>query len=202
MIGGRNMKVKIGPYLEWWGPYQIFALFQKIGFSEDTTDRWAENSPEWFTNLCQWIYDKRKRTVKIKIDKYDTWSMDSTLALIIIPMLKQLQATKHGTPMAMFDDMDATMDPEANDRAIEKWDNTIRHMIWSFEQLIEEEHDAFVIVEGKMDMKTYPEDEGKNCTPLRWEREYEVRWDAMAAYHERIQEGLDLFGKHYRSLWD
>ena len=195
------MKVKIGPYLNWWGPYQIFKLFTKLGFSEDTTDRWAKDCPIWFANLCQWVHDRRKRTIKIKLDKYDTWSMDSTLALIIIPMLKQLQRDRHGIPGAMFEN-DQMTEGDYYKAAEEKWDNIVRHMIWSFEQILEEEHDAFVIIEGKLDLDKYPEDEGKDRIPLRWEREYEMRWDAFHAYHGRIQEGLDLFGKHYRSLWD
>ena len=200
------MKVEIGPYLDWWGPYQILKLLTYLGFSEDTTDGWAEKSPQWFTDVCQWIENKRKRKIKIKIDKYDTWGMDSTLALIIIPMLKQLKATKHGIPGSMFVEEDgengygyseATMA-----KAEAKWDMIIDHMMWSFKQVLDEEHDAFTIVKGKLDFKDYPEDEGKGTRPLRWEREYEMRWDAYHAYHERIQEGLDLFSKHYKSLWD
>ena len=34
----------------------------------------------------------------IRIDPWDTWSMDHTLAEIIHPMLKQLRKTAHGAP--------------------------------------------------------------------------------------------------------
>lgn len=201
------MKVNIGPYLNWYGPYQIFALFQKLGFSEKTTDHWAEKSPEWFTNFCQWIYDKRKRKIKVKIDKYDTWSMDSTLAYIIIPMLEQLKATKHGTPVSMFEEKDGldtfgNPSEEAYTKAMERWDTALSHMIWSFKQILEEDHDSFQIVGGKLDLNTYLEDEGKDTVPLRWEVEPHTNWNAYYAYHERIQEGLTLFGQHYQSLWD
>ena len=40
----------------------------------------------------------------VKIDYYDTWSMDHTLADIILPMLQQLKASKHGAPYV--DDQD------------------------------------------------------------------------------------------------
>jgi len=42
--------------------------------------------------------DDTKRVETILLDPYDTWNMDHTLALIIVPMLKQLKATKHGAP--------------------------------------------------------------------------------------------------------
>lgn len=38
------------------------------------------------------------RRIDIQIDKYDTWNMYHTLALIIYPMLIQLKETKHGVP--------------------------------------------------------------------------------------------------------
>lgn len=202
------MKIKIGLYLTWWGPYQIFALFQKIGFSDRTTSDWANKSPQWFTDFCQWIYDKRQRKIKIKIHEYDTWSMDSTLALIIVPMLEQLKASKHGTPMSMFEEEDGIDEwgnpgEEAHKEAIERWNAVIDHMIWSFKQLtIDDGHKDFRIVEGELDLTDHPEDKGKDCTPLRWKVEPETNWNAYFAYEEKIEEGLELFGKHYRSLWD
>lgn len=201
------MKVKIGPYITWWGPYQILELLTYLGFSKDTTHHWAENSPEWFTNLCQWVHDKRKRKIKVKIHGYDVWSMDTTLAYIIIPMLEKLKANKNGTPMSMFKDEDGVDEngsatEEASGKAIARWDMTMDHMIWSFKQLIDDDYESFQIVAGELDFSKYPEDEGKTCYPLRWKVEPETRWDAYMAYEEKIQEGLELFGKHYRSLWD
>jgi hypothetical protein len=29
-----------------------------------------------------------------------------------------------------------------------------------------------------------------------------IDWDGLKAYHDRINKGTTLFGKHYRSLWD
>ena len=57
------MKVKIGPYpdYKWYHNY----LFELFGYSP-------------------------KQTVNVKLDKWDTWSMDHTLAKIVLPMLYQL----------------------------------------------------------------------------------------------------------------
>ena len=43
--------------------------------------------------------NKGERKIDIQIDRYDTWNMDHTLALIVLPMLKQLKKEKHGSPM-------------------------------------------------------------------------------------------------------
>ena len=39
-----------------------------------------------------------KQRKSIKIDPWDTWNMDHTLAEIILPMLKQLRKTQLGAP--------------------------------------------------------------------------------------------------------
>ena len=90
------MRVYIGPYTNWIGPYQIA---DKIPFlSDDTRFKIGEwLSKTWVNDLCHWFYDKQEQKVKVRIDKYDTWSMDHTLAHIILPMLKQLRDTKHGS---------------------------------------------------------------------------------------------------------
>ena len=92
------MKVYIGKYVKWWGPHQLAELIPFI--SEDTKwkiGEWLEET--WVNDACDWFYSKNERKVKVRIDEYDTWSMDHTLALIILPMLKQLKATKHGSPL-------------------------------------------------------------------------------------------------------
>ena len=98
------MKVSIGPYVNWVGPYQIA---NKIPFlSEETKEKigcWL--SETWVNDFCNWFYNKIERKIKVRIDPYDTWSMDGTLALIILPMLKQLKATKHGSPESDLEDV-------------------------------------------------------------------------------------------------
>ena len=44
-------------------------------------------------NVVNWLwFDRRTQKVKVRIDKWDTWSMDDTLAHIVLPMLAQLKA--------------------------------------------------------------------------------------------------------------
>ena len=48
---------------------------------------------------------RKNRAEKIEIEKFDTWSMDATLALIIHPMLIQLKETTHGAPVVSLEDV-------------------------------------------------------------------------------------------------
>jgi hypothetical protein len=196
------MKVKIGPYLDWWGPYQIFGLLTKIGFSEETTERWAEKSPDWFINVCQWIYNKRHRTIKIKLDDFDVWNMDGTLAIIILPMLKQLKATKHGSPhLPVFDqtsnsaqgcfDFYEVGDELAWDTGHAQWQVIMDEMIWAFEQ-----------IQPDCDWEaqyTFESDEIDDT--FGWKKAT-YDWEGMRAHQDRITAAIEMFGKYYQSLWD
>lgn len=151
--------------------------------------------------------DDSERKIDIKIHKWDSWSADHTLALIAVPLLKQLAENKQGVPTVMFPDGPEWLDETGNHNdaamevAVDKWDTTLRHIIWSLEQVINEELDAFVIQHAEFDFDDHPEDEGKDVFPLRWKVEGKYRVDAMGAYDDQIQVGLDYFGKYFRNLW-
>jgi hypothetical protein len=88
----------------------------------------------------------RKRKVDVQIDRYDTYGMDHTLALIILPMLLQLRATKHGIPHEFasvggedYDSQDSfdfykESQDEAFSKGCDRWDEVLDKMIWSFQQ--------------------------------------------------------------------
>ena len=60
------MKVSIGPYTNWIGPYQIA---NKIPFlSEDAREKvgdWLAKT--WVNDLCEWIHSKKHRNIKVRI---------------------------------------------------------------------------------------------------------------------------------------
>lgn len=176
------MKVKIGPYLSWWGPYQIFGLLTKIGFSREMTDRLAEWSPQWFTDICQWIYNKRKRKIKVVIDDYDIWGLDVTLAYIILPAIKKMKEAKAGVPGVMYDhkpdDLNITLEKE--EKATRLWNEVLDDIIWSFEQVIAD-------YSGER-LSNYETNDGYD-------------WTKRRDYLARVQKGFDLFGKYYTSFW-
>ena len=207
------MKVYIGKYKKWWGPYQIAELIPFV--SEETHNKiggWLDKT--WVGRLCEWFYDWRgERNINIRIDKWDTWNMDDTLAHIILPMLKQIKETKHGSPLVDDEDLPTTMrytskksedDWETEDHWVHhKWDWILNELIWTFENILDKDWEhRYTIQEGEIDWEDYPEDEGKDSTPLRWKKEYIVDWEGRKAHQDRITNGLRLFGKYYQNLWD
>jgi hypothetical protein len=227
------MKVKIGKYKNWIGPYQIaeklcfWAKKEKCEYGLEHTAEWVHNFGTWLSGgddkesllqkFCLWVESKRQRTIKVKIDHWDTWSMDHTLAYIILPMLKQLKETKHGAPLV--DDADVpeelrstNAEPKENEydtdsNHFKRWDWVMDEMIFSFEcELDDSWEDKFRT--GVMDTvwtptsfddngkpKLYRMDDGPNHT-------YECDYEGMKVVQSRIDNGFKLFGKYYQSLWD
>ena len=212
------MKVEIGPYYKWWGVYQTVDLLQKLGVSEKTCEDigdWiCENTPA--EDFFNWIHElKGERKIKIRIDNYDTWSMDNTLAHIILPMLKQLKATKQGSPYVDDEDVPTHMrhtlkkgenDYETDDRWIHyKWDWILNEMIWTFEQELDDDwEDQFRHGVPKYE-DTFFDDDGNEYQQLQLKQtnpDYWVDYDKIKEYNNRIDNGFRLFGKYYRNLWD
>ncbi len=92
-----------------------------------------------------------ERKIKIQIDKWDTWSMDHTLSIIIHPLLVQLQATKHGAPLVDDEDVpeelrSSSAPPKKNeydtdDNFHKRWDWVLDEMIWAFAQKVDDKAD-------------------------------------------------------------
>jgi hypothetical protein len=207
------MKINIGPYVNWVGPYQIADVLKLVGVPSNTCYKIGDwLSSTWVNLLCEKIHRFKKRKIKIKIDKYDTWNMDHTLALIILPMLKQLKETKHGSPCGKYFDQTSNSNQgcfdfyaEGDDAAWEaghkEWNEILDHIIWAFEQICDESNeDKFWISHGKLDLS--PSKSNAKFHPVTWEIEPICDWRGLEAHQERIREGLLLFGKYYQGLWD
>ena len=102
------MKVKIGSYPKrlTCNLYRNY-MDKKYGFVDYPNKQSKfEDRLEWVDDRIQDVYnvfnrlwfDERQQKIKVHIDHWDTWSMDHTLAPIILPMLIQLKETKHGAP--------------------------------------------------------------------------------------------------------
>jgi len=166
-----------------------------------------------------------RRKVDVQIEGFDTWSLDHTLALIIYPALLQLKATKHGVPSEVVNDVGGeewsqqeSFDfyKETHDQAFEvaceRWNEILDKMIWSFEQLLKDEYDE-LYHHGKTDWdwvetnKQFPNPiTGKlEATYQMVDKDPDAHWydhEGHMLHEERIQEGLELFGKYFRNLWD
>lgn len=227
------MKVSIGPYIHYIGPYQIAEtiLFwmdkhedervHKLGnflahgfYKRKPGERDYLIDPNehqtWLYRLCEWIHEKRKRRIRVKIDPWDTWSMDHTLSLIALPMLKDMRGSKHGAPFVDDEDVPEDLrstaaspkehEYDTDDNHFKRWDYVLDEMIWAHEQSAADSEPDFWIVapEG---MYFEPCADNSNLSEMKHDKEGEFDHDAYSAYHERLKNGFRLFGKYYQALW-
>lgn len=214
------MKVYINNYKDHWiSPITIVDyLFFWTDWSKCSRNKYVipdeqwVDSPEWADKLAdklkplseaiRWVWSKFDREIRyVKIDHYDVWSMDHTLAYIIVPMLKTLRDVKHGHPLC--DDEDAPEEfssklvPENesgwDDNASKRWDWILNEMIWAFEQKINDDGEAQFYDHTESSKE---KDFNESIKKLKVDREgLKNHWDRMA-------NGFRLFGKYYQHLWD
>lgn len=173
-------------------------------------------------NIRKFNSGPTERRIDVQIDKWDTYSLDHTIALIMLPALLQLKQTAHGVPneftRRVGGDMDSNYcfdfikedENQVFDQGCAKWGETLDKMIWSFQQLVFDDYDS-KYHHGKMDVGWKPI---KHLNPVTGvvEDMYEMvdknpneHWydyDGHMLHEARIQEGIDLFAKHFRDLWD
>ena len=253
------MRVKIGPYINWFGPYQLAELLcfwakevpDEHGFK--SKPEWVHKFGEWLAHgnapdeddkpqclrrhkdrpetplykFLSWVHSKKKRKTSVKIDKWDTWSMDSTLAIIILPMLKQLKETKHGSGYIEMEDLPehlqgTTTDEWSDQKTLDfyeevpdnvpdvhkRYDWFLDELIWTFEQLQPDNDWEAQYHTGESDTYFEVAETYEDGKPKLWQWKTGPndtrKWDkdGWTKHNDRIDNGLRLFGKYFRTLWD
>ena len=225
------MKINIGPYPNRaicnlytnymnkkygyvdWPEYKQKGLRVK---AQPFAEAWREKAED----IIQSIYnctinlflDRRVQKVKVRIDPWDTWSMDHTLALIVLPMLKQLKETKHGAPFVDPKDVPKELQPkkqtkkqkdnyETDSTHFERWDWVLDEMIFAFDSKVNDDWEE-QFETGESDLQWKKLEDG-NYEMVRGPNDTKVYdWEGRKKYQERISNGFRLFGKYYENLWD
>lgn len=207
------MRVNIGKYPRWVGPYQITDSLHYLCIHEKHRDMigdWLCDT--WVDKLCSWIHSKKKRTIKVHVDSWDSWNADETMALLCLPILKQLRLTKHGACGINDEDVPEELrsynappkenewDTDAN--WFKRFDWVLDEIIWALENIVNTDWEdqfhkgnydfSFVKVEGTCYSQMVT---GPNHT-------HEFDSEGHKAYSARIDNGLRLLGVYWRGLWD
>ena len=190
----RKNKVKIykSNYRSHWiSPYTILEkifFWREIDYNEPIIEKWSNR----LNPLCVAWHDfldfVHPRISYVKIDRYDTWSMDSTLADIILPMLKQLKETKHGSPFTDMEDV-----PEhLRGTTTEEWDAQLTFDFYQEHKIKEGMNDIHARWDWIMDEMIFAFEMKVKDTDLA------ATWEES----QRMENGFRLFGKYYQGLWD
>ena len=223
------MKVYINKYRNHWiSPYHILKF---VCFWEKDDDVFYNHEDELHHKYQKWV-DRLDPLCKalqsfldfvhpkvdyVKIDYWDTWSMDHTLGLIALPMLKQLQTKKHGAPFVDDEDvpeeLKSTSAPakenewDTDDNHFKRWDWVMDEMIFAFEHHLNKDWEE-AYRSGEFDHKTVACEWDENGKAKMFKLEegpnhtYKCDYDGMKIVEDRIRNGFKLFGKYYQNLWD
>jgi hypothetical protein len=219
-------------YAFFWTDWSRCHRDKSIASALDEDRKWVDR-PEWvdrwsdrlmfISQAIQWVMDRVHPQVRyVKIDRWDTWSMDHTLAPIVLPMLRQLQATKHGAPYVDPKDVPEHLRPKRQTKKeresghtdsthFERWDWVLDEMIFAFEMKSRDDWSS-EFHSGEIDIEWVPVDRDGNEVLKEEAKWYEMRrgpndtskWDmeGQRRVQERITNGFRLFGKYYEALWD
>ena len=223
------MKVYISGYRNHWlSPYHIleFVCFWEKNNDvfynlEDKPNAPYEKWVNFLDPICKAIAKVmdviHPKVDYVKIDYWDTWSMDHTLGQIALPMLKQLKDKKHGSPCVDDEDvpeeLKSTSAPakenewDVDDNHFKRWDWVMDEMIFAFEHHINKEWEE-AYRSGEFDHKSVACEWYENGKPKMFRLEegpkhtYKADYEGMRVVEDRIKHGFRLFGKYYQGLWD
>ena len=87
-------------------------------------------------HIGPWV-NEGERDISIELDKWDSWNVDYTLAVIAAPLLRQLRSESHSygrvDPTDVPDDI-----PSSEDGTVESWHWIMDEMIWAFTSVTSE----------------------------------------------------------------
>ena len=202
------MKVYLSKYrYHWISPYTVLEkvfFWREIDYDEPIIDKWSDR----LTPICQGIQKVldfiHPKINYVKIDRWDTWSMDYSLSFIVVPMLKQLKETKHGAPFVDDEDVPEELkstsappkesDWDTDENHFKRWDWALNEMIWSFEQNLDTNSEEKFFDHAEWDEKE--KDFGKNLHKIK------IDQVGLKVHQDRKANGFRLFGKYYQGLWD
>jgi len=227
------MKIYKSNYRSHWiSPYVILEkvfFWREIDYDEPLIEKLSNFLNPFSVAWMNFLDFVHPQINYIKIDRWDTWSMDHTLADIILPMLKQMRDTKHGSPLVDLEDVpeelrivgyedwapqftldlddDEKYKTESWDLSHRRWEWVLNEMIFAFEHHVDDTWEN-AYSSGKIDIKHVPCEWYENGKPKLYETEhgpnhtYQCDYEGLRKVHARMTNGFRLFGKYYQGLWD
>lgn len=196
-------------YGKWWGP-----------FEGKTREEWETIRKEWEAthpirtwlkkNIWNpiyfpvWRYWDRIRGIPNNIKWFfqrgyrgwatcDVWGFYDYNAKVTYDCLKWLKEHKHGVPSGIC------VDGEPFEESIKRWEAMLDEMIYSFECLVKS---GTAECEFWYPHPDFPDKHLLAVGDDPWFKKYPECHLMTKEEDDRYNEGMQLFIKHYRSLWD
>lgn len=160
-----------------------------------------------FEELSYW-WRKKRQIWQTGFPHEESWDFHRWHSKMVVPRLKYLRDNLQGAPSTMFPDdydhknewkMDKKDREIAFERAKNRWYDTITKIIWAFEHcddLIDpikpDDYDARYKMQRLKD--------GGLVFDSMDDRELD--YTPQKEHDKKVDEGLELFAKYYKNLWD
>lgn len=133
--------------------------------------------------------DKEGKVLALEVGNSDTWSLYSTLAPLLAASLEKFIENCNGFPVEF-------------EECPENWQKVLQEMLFAFQKLSEDDWTK-EFCSGEMDISIekvpgsdyYQSVKGPNHT-------FSFDSEKAKKVEERIQRGLNYFGRYYQELWD
>jgi hypothetical protein len=222
------MKVYLSKYRSHWiSPYTILEkafFWREIDYDEPIIEKLSNILEPICIAWMKFLDFIHPRIEYVKIDPWDVWNMDHTLSPIILPMLKRLREVKHGSGFVDMEDVPEHLRATTTDEwdrqhtfdfynedvpkegvadIHARWNWVLDEMIFAFEHLVDDTWEE-KFSSGTIDTVFVPCEDNPKLNRMEHgpNHTYVCDYDGLRKEYDRIDNGLRLFGKYYRNLWD
>lgn len=199
------MKVYIGNYVNNISIYSIEHILEFFCILERDRE-WIVKKLEGtkLDKFLEWVNTKQQRKISIKTHKYDHWNAYETIAMIALPILKNLRLHKQGSPYISDDDVPERLKsinaPLSNTEDyvdslfFERYDWVLGEVIWALEQITIDYESQYWIER--------PIIEYSDSNQVEWLCKGLFDEIGYKQHQKRIDNGLLLMGKYFQTFWD
>lgn len=206
------MKVFIGGFVHWWGPYQIADFLEHFCILERDRDAIAKYlKKSWVNTACEWIHSKKQRIEYVKVDGYDAWDAFGTMAKVCLPIMKDLQERKHSSGFIKDEDVpdhlrSTNCSPKEHEWDTDelwedRWNWVIDEVVFALESCVNEDWEE-QFHSGNIDINWNQIDDSDFSELVEGPKHtHKFDRDGYMEYSKRIDNGLRLFGTYWRNWW-
>ena len=195
-----KQELKVGDVVKHWG-----FNFEPL--------RWWEllyMKPKWWTRDVMYFFRKQGQRIRDGFPSEESFDFHSHCAKWSLPRLKQMRNNLNGYPISFMeeaDDLNTTnqlyfdfiKDVSVVKTGSQRWEEVLDKIIWSMENHDNEpdpiypenyDHRQLVVSADEHSIGYKPADERR------------IDWTPCEEHNKRVQEGFDLFGRYFLTLWD
>lgn len=146
---------------------------------------------------------KKERKIELRIDPWDSWNADHTIAMIAAPLLKQLSENKNGAPYVEDNDVPEELrsynsepgesEHDVDSNHFKRWDWVLGEIIWAMQEIADHKPTE----ETFFDHSEVDDSEGL----MEQVQKIKIDREGLDAYHNRLKNGCRLMGIYFMNLW-